>query len=137
MGGYAPAMTVPRPWWERLRRTALERWRGLDVLIQDSAGALGLLAVSLVPGMAGIGADLPEFPDEPLDARGWALVVALCAPLLIRRRWPAACAVLTAIPFGLYQCLGYAHSAATLGFPFALYASARTRLGGDTCSPWR
>ncbi|MER7277915.1 histidine kinase [Dactylosporangium sp. NPDC000244] len=94
-------------WWERL---------------PDSVGAGGLLVVALVPGMSGIGADLPEFPDRPLDALGWFLVVALCAPLAIRRRWPAACAVLTAAPFGLYQCLGYAHSAATLGFPFALYA---------------
>nr|BFE61037.1 hypothetical protein GCM10020063_055630 [Dactylosporangium thailandense] len=94
-------------WWERL---------------PDSVGAGGLLVLALVPGMSGIGADLPEFPDRPLDALGWFLVVALCAPLAIRRRWPAACAVLTAVPFGLYQCLGYAHSAATLGFPFALYA---------------
>ncbi|WP_433607427.1 DUF7134 domain-containing protein [Dactylosporangium sp. CA-139114] len=94
-------------WWERL---------------QDPVGAGGLLVVALVPGMSGIGADLPEFPDRPLDALGWFLVVALCAPLAVRRRWPAACTVLTAVPFGLYQCLGYAHSAATLGFPFALYA---------------
>lgn len=109
-----PAMTVPASWWHR--------WRGLPVLLQDAAGAAGLLAVSLVPGMAGVGADLPEFPDRPLDARGWALVAALCAPLVLRRRWPAACALLTAAGFGLYQCLGYAHSAATLAFPFALYA---------------
>ncbi|WP_433087519.1 DUF7134 domain-containing protein [Dactylosporangium sp. CA-052675] len=102
--GYAPPMTR---WWERL---------------PDPVGAGGLLVMALVPGMSGIGADLPEFPDRPLDALGWFLVVALCAPLAIRRRWPAACTVLTAVPFGLYQCLGYAHSAATLGFPFALYA---------------
>jgi signal transduction histidine kinase len=72
--------------------------------------------------MSGLGADLPEFPNQPLDAGGWALAFALCAPLAVRRRWPVACAVVTGVAFGLFQCRGYDHSAATLGFPFALYA---------------
>ncbi|GIJ43689.1 hypothetical protein Val02_05750 [Virgisporangium aliadipatigenens] len=128
-------MTVPALWWERPRRLLVRRWRSLNPLTRDAVGGGGLLAVSLVPGMSGSGADLPEFADLPMDATGWALLVALCVPLTLRRRWPAVCAVLTAVAFGLYQVLGYPNSAATLGFPFALYALGAHQVRGRRVLP--
>ncbi|MCE0536378.1 histidine kinase [Kineosporia rhizophila] len=98
-----------------------ERWRRLNVTVRDSIGASALLVVSLVPGMDGSGADLPEFPEQPLDAFGALLLLGLCAPLALRRRLPVVCALATGIAFVLYQGLAYPITAASLGFPFALY----------------
>jgi signal transduction histidine kinase len=111
----------------------LDRWHRLGIVVRDSIGSAGLLGLALLPGMAGMGADLPEYPSHrPLDALGWALVVLVSLPLALRRRRPVAAVLITGLAFVLYEAIGYPLSAATLGFPFALYA-----LGAHQERGWR
>lgn len=99
------------------------RWQRLDVTVRDTLGAFGLLGIALLPGMDGMGADVPEYPaHRPMDALGWALVVSCALPLALRRRWPVTVTLATGTAFVLYEVLGYPISASTLGFVFALYA---------------
>jgi signal transduction histidine kinase len=101
----------------------VDRWQRLDVGVRDAIGAAGLLGVALLPGMAESGADLPEYPvHRPLDALGWTLVALVALPLALRRRSPVVAVVVTAAAFIAYEAIGYPLSAATVGFPFALYA---------------
>ncbi|SHM50920.1 sensor histidine kinase [Cryptosporangium aurantiacum] len=109
------------------RRTLLPpplraRWHRLGTLAQDTVFAAVLLLLSVIPGVAGIGVDLAELPKKQLDPLGAALVVALCVPLVLRRRWPAACLALAGIGFALHQSLAYPLTAASLTLIIALYS---------------
>lgn len=51
----------------------------------DTAIALGVLVVSMIPLLQGY-----EDTDDPVPAWAYVLVLGLCLPLVVRRRWPLA-----------------------------------------------
>ncbi|WIX98402.1 histidine kinase [Amycolatopsis mongoliensis] len=105
-----------------LRRGA-DRWRRFDVTVRDAPLALVLVLASLVPALHNDGTRLGDVPTRPMDALGVVVVALECLPLIIRRRFPAACLILVAAGFALDQLRGY-HTVAGTAVPIALISTA-------------
>jgi signal transduction histidine kinase len=104
-------------------RTVLERYRRWDVTLRDLPLALLLLVAPLIPAMHGHGTALGELPTRPMDAPAGLVVALECLPLVVRRRWPAACLALVSLGFAIDQLSGY-HTAAATALPIALVTTA-------------
>ncbi|MEU4742113.1 histidine kinase [Actinosynnema sp. NPDC023658] len=103
-------------------RRLRDLWRRCDVVVRDAPLPLLLAVVSLLPGMEDYGTQLGALPHRPFDAPAVAAVVLLAVPLVVRRRWPAACLLLVSLGFAVDQLHG-AHSFATIALPVALLSA--------------
>lgn len=83
--------------------------------------ALGplLMAASFVPSMQNHGTQVGGVPGRPFDALAVVAIALQCLPLMVCRRWPAACLALVSLGFAADQLLGY-HSLAGTGLALAL-----------------
>ncbi|MFI8093434.1 sensor histidine kinase [Streptomyces sp. NPDC086080] len=116
---------MPRqaPWRSDSFRTARGWWREQDALLRDSAFALLLSLLTLIPTLSNVGAQIGDLPERPLNPSGVGLVLAQTLPLAARRRWPAACLTVVACAFAAHQALGFATTFASLGLYLALYSA--------------
>ncbi|MBK1788006.1 two-component sensor histidine kinase [Prauserella sp. ASG 168] len=113
------------------------RWRDRPIPLQDIALAAGIAALAFVPTVAHIAPEIGDLPPLFLGTSGTAiglvLTLALCLPLAVRTRRPAACVLITSGAFAVSQVLGYPNTFGKVGFLLALYAAgahlARSRLG--------
>ncbi|MBY8849862.1 sensor histidine kinase [Saccharothrix longispora] len=103
-------------------RRLQDLWRRRDVAVRDLPPALLLAAVSLLPGTGDYGTQLGALPHRPFDALTVAVVALECLPLVVRRRWPAACLTLVALGFAVDQLHGF-HTFATIALPVALLSA--------------
>ncbi|MFD0898878.1 sensor histidine kinase [Actinomadura sediminis] len=103
-------------------RGAPDLWRRLDVTVRDAPLALFLAVGSLLPPFQGQGTQVGELPDRPFDALAIVAIALQSLPLVVRRRWTAACLVLTAIGFAVDQLSGY-HTFAGTGLAIALLSA--------------
>jgi len=104
------------------RRTLLERWRRLDVVVRDLPLALLLGCAVVVPGLQDRGTQLGELPNRPFDQLTVLVVVLQCVPLVVRRRSSALCLLVVSIGFVADQLLGY-HTVAGTALPIALLSA--------------
>lgn len=83
--------------------------------------ALGplLMAASFVPSMQNHGTQVGGVPGRAFDALAVVVIALQCLPLMVCRRWPAACLALVSLGFAADQLLGY-HSLAGTGLALAL-----------------
>ncbi|TDU74530.1 sensor histidine kinase [Streptomyces sp. KS 21] len=84
---------------------------------------------------------LRNWPDpngywRDTDARAYGLLAAIYLPLVLRRRFPVAVLISTALCTGCYFTLGYYHAVAVCGLALALYtvASLRERRVSARCA---
>ncbi|MCX4626135.1 sensor histidine kinase [Streptomyces sp. NBC_01443] len=84
---------------------------------------------------------LRNWPDpngywRDTDALAYALLAAVYLPLVLRRRFPVAVLISTALCTGCYFTLGYYHAVAVCGLALALYtvASLRERRVSARCA---
>jgi len=104
-------------------RRVLDVWRRCPVTVRDLPLALALAAASLVPALQRYGTQLGDLPDRPWDALAVAVVALESLPLVIRRRWPAACLALVSFGFAVDQLRGY-HTTAAVALLIALISTA-------------
>ncbi|MGP7959528.1 sensor histidine kinase [Sanguibacter sp. A247] len=101
--------------------------------VRDGLLALVLVGLGLVPTASTIGVVLGDLPERPWDALGVALLVAQCAPLAVRRRWPGACLALVGLAVAADELLAYPPTFASVSLYVALYTAgaflARGRRG--------
>lgn len=103
-------------------RRILDRWRQYDVTVRDLPFALLLAVASLVPVLHGYGTQVGDLPDRPFDALALAVIALECLPLVLRRRWPAACLALVSLGFAIDQLSAY-HTVAGSALPVALLSA--------------
>jgi signal transduction histidine kinase len=96
--------------------------RAAGRLIGDAALAGALVLVGLV-GSSFAGSS-PRHA-EPIDARGYALVVGAAALVAVRRRWPLAVLTTVTVCTAVYLALGYVYGPILLSFMVAVYGAAR------------
>ncbi|MFD9737309.1 histidine kinase [Umezawaea sp. NPDC059074] len=106
----------------------LSRWadhvRALPRARRDVLVALLVAAVSFTPGLADKGTVLGWLtPLRAFDLLAALLVLAHCAPLVVRGRAPALCLLLVSSAFFAYQYLGYRPTAASIALYLALYGA--------------
>jgi signal transduction histidine kinase len=101
----------------------LRRWRELPVLARDTVVTAVLAPVFWHPGLAAVGMVLGDLDRRPMDRLGHGLLVALWAPLAIRRRRPGLCLAVIVGAYGVHELLGYPPSAATLALPVACFSA--------------
>jgi signal transduction histidine kinase len=103
-------------------RRVLDRWRQLDVTVRDLPLAMLPAVASFVPAYHGLGTQVGALPTRPFDALAVVAIVLQCFPLVVRRRWPAACLVLVFLGFALDQLRGY-HTLAGTALAIALLSA--------------
>ncbi|SDJ07341.1 Histidine kinase [Lentzea albidocapillata subsp. violacea] len=101
---------------------SLQRWRVLDIRVQDAPLALLLALGSLVPALHDKGTQLGGLPNRPFDALAIAVIAFECLPLVVRRKWPLVCLVLVSVAFAVDQLRGY-HTVAGTALPIALISA--------------
>ncbi|MFJ8043279.1 sensor histidine kinase [Kitasatospora sp. NPDC096147] len=117
-------MTARRRPWKPVSWPAVRQWwRERDALAKDGFLALTLTLPAFAPNLSQIGAQIGDLPLRPGDALASVLITAQAAPLVARRRWPAATLVVVASAFAAHQLLGYATTFASLGLYLALYSA--------------
>lgn len=101
-----------------LADTASTRWS------TDIALTLGVVVLAFVPTVSHIGPEIGDLPARHQNAvAGLVLTLALCVPLAVRTRWPAACVVVIGGAFAVGQALGYPDTFSKVGLLLALYAA--------------
>ncbi|APU13129.1 MULTISPECIES: sensor histidine kinase [Actinoalloteichus] len=116
---------------------AMVRRRDHPIPRQDIALAVGVAVLAFVPTVSHIGPEIGDLPRLQVGTSGGAIglvvTLALCLPLAVRSRWPAACVLITSGAFAVSQVLGYPDTFGKVGFLLALYAAGahlvRFRLG--------
>lgn len=104
-------------------RPPFDRWRERDALLKDGVLALALALAAFVPTLSGIGAQIGDLPEHPANLPGTGLALAQALPLVVRRRWPAACLAVIAGAFAVHQALGFGTTFASVGLYVALYSA--------------
>ncbi|NKZ04973.1 sensor histidine kinase [Actinomadura latina] len=99
-----------------------DMWRRCGVMVRDLPLALLLAAGSLVPAFHGLGTQVGGLPDRPYDGLAVLAVALQSLPLIVRRRWPAACLALVSAGFALDQLRGY-HMFAGTGLAIAVLSA--------------
>lgn len=102
----------------RLRQLR-HQWRRFDVTAWYLALGPLLMAASFVPSMQNHGTQVGGMPGRPFDALAVVAIALQCLPLMVCRRWPAACLALVSLGFAADQLRGY-HSLAGTGLALAL-----------------
>ncbi|MCG7527231.1 histidine kinase [Streptomyces sp. OfavH-34-F] len=115
-----------------LLRASLGRWRERDALLKDGLLALALTLLALVPPLSQVGAQIGDLPERAPSALSGGLILAQTAPLMIRRRWPAACLAVIAAAFAAHQVLGYTTTFASVGLYLALYSAGAHQVRART-----
>ncbi|MGW6131429.1 sensor histidine kinase [Cellulomonas sp. NPDC055163] len=105
------------------RERVAATWRELDVTVRDLPLALLVGVAPLVPALQHQGTQLGDVPHRPADALTVVVVALQSAPLVVRRRLPAACLALVSLGFAVDQLRGY-HSVAGIALPIALVSTA-------------
>ncbi|GAB3447052.1 sensor histidine kinase [Actinophytocola sediminis] len=103
-------------------RRFTEQWQRFDVTTRDVPCALLLAVISLVPNMDSHGTQVGGLPHRPLDALAVAVILTECLPLIMRRRWPAACLATVSAGFTVDQLLGY-HTVSGTAMAIALLSA--------------
>ncbi|WP_067478963.1 sensor histidine kinase [Actinomadura hibisca] len=98
------------------------RWRRWDVTVRDVPLALLFAVVSFLPVFRGHETQVGELPARPFDAMAIAALALHCLPLVVRRRWPAACLALVTLGFAVAELRGY-HMVAGTALPVALLSA--------------
>ncbi|MEU8662318.1 sensor histidine kinase [Actinoplanes philippinensis] len=99
------------------------RWRSLDPMLRDAAGAALLIVAAFVPGVAELGLEVGELHLRADDRISLALLLAQAAALVLRRRRPVLCLALVAAAFAAHQLAGYPPTVAGLALLVALYSA--------------
>ncbi|EGX55510.1 histidine kinase, dimerization and phosphoacceptor region [Streptomyces zinciresistens K42] len=123
--------------WVSSRREYSARWDRLDAVKRDALGVVLLAPVAFLPVTAPVGAQFGDLPQRPYDIAGVLLTASLWLPLVVRRRWPAACLTLVAAAFAARELAGYPPTFASVGL-YAALAGAGAH-GGRTAGkavPW-
>ncbi|WP_394619832.1 sensor histidine kinase [Lentzea sp. JNUCC 0626] len=101
---------------------SLERWRALDVRVQDAPIALALVVGSLIPALHSKGTQLGELPTRPFDWLAILVIAVEALPLVFRRKWPLVVLALVSAAFVVDQLRGY-HTVAGTALPIALISA--------------
>ncbi|MEV2253508.1 histidine kinase [Streptomyces sp. NPDC050147] len=78
-----------------------------------------MMAASFVPSMQNHGTQLGGVPGRSFDVLAVVAIALQCLPLMVCRKWPAACLALVSLGFAADQLRGY-HSLAGTGLALAL-----------------
>ena len=108
---------APRP------ESSPARWLARRPGVRDCLLAAALAGLGFVPTLSAIGVELGDLPEHPTNTLSVVLLLGQCAPLAVRRRWPAACLALVGTAFALDQALAFPPTFASVGLYFALYAT--------------
>jgi signal transduction histidine kinase len=104
-----------------LRRLS-ERWRRLDVTVQDLPLGLLFLLLSLLPAFQAHGTRFGLVEDRAVDAGGLVVLALESLPLALRRRRPELCLALVTTGFVADQLYGY-HAVAGAALLVALLSA--------------
>lgn len=99
------------------------RWLARRPGARDGLLAAVLAGLGFVPTLSAIGVEVGDLPERSTNALSVVLLIGQCAPLGVRRRWPAACLALVGTAFALDQVLAFPTTFASVGLYFALYAT--------------
>lgn len=99
--------------WHR----AIRRLRRVEPQVADAL----LAALLAVLGMADLARDVPGDAVRPADAVGFVLVIALCAPLAVRRRAPRLTVALVLVVAVVIAVAGYRQSVVGLPLVVSLF----------------
>jgi signal transduction histidine kinase len=115
-------------------RAFVRQWLDYPVPVKDTALAVGVAVLANVSTVSHIGPEIGDLPARQAGTVvGLVLTLALCLPLAVRSRWPAACLVVVGSAFAVDQVLGYPDTFGKVGLLLALYAAgahlARFRRG--------
>ncbi|GIE77952.1 two-component sensor histidine kinase [Actinoplanes philippinensis] len=99
------------------------RWRTLDPMLRDAAGAALLIVAAFVPGVAELGLEIGELHLRADDRISLALLLTQAAALVLRRRRPVLCLAIVAAAFAAHQLAGYPPTVAGLALLVALYSA--------------
>ncbi|ADD43025.1 sensor histidine kinase [Stackebrandtia nassauensis] len=103
-------------------RRARDTWRGWDVTIRDLPLALLLFGGSFLPALRDHVTQVGDLPPRPFDAYAAVLLVVLCAPVAVRRRWPAVSLALVSLGFLIGELFSY-HFVAGAALPIAILSA--------------
>lgn len=95
-----------------LRRVP-ESWRRFDGALVYLPIGLLLFVGSLLPAFHSHGTRFGGMPDRPFDTLAVLAVALQCVPLVVCRRWPAACLAVVSVGFAVDQLRGYHSFAGT------------------------
>lgn len=99
-----------------------EFWHRLDVTIRDLPLGLMLIVASFLPALEGQETQVGDLPARPFDALAAGVLLLMCLPLAIRRKWPAASLALVSLGFLLSE-LGSYHMVAGSAIGVTLLSS--------------
>ncbi|MBT0993792.1 two-component sensor histidine kinase [Cellulomonas sp. DKR-3] len=98
-------------------------WASYDVTVRDLPLALAILTATFVPSLQDQGTQLGDLPGRPHDALTGVAIALQALPLVVRRRFPAACLALVSAGFALDQLAGF-HTVAGVALPIAIFSTA-------------
>jgi signal transduction histidine kinase len=108
-------------------RSVLLRWRHYPALVKDTALALVVTVLAVVPTLSHIGPEIGDLPARQAGAigavAGVVLTLAMSLPLALRSHQPAVCLVVVGGAFAVGQTLGYPDTFGKVGLLLALYAA--------------
>jgi signal transduction histidine kinase len=99
-----------------------DRWQQWDVTVRDLPLALLLAVLSFLPALHGHETEVGDLPARHFDALAIVILALYCLPLVVRRRWPAACVALVALAFTAAELRSY-HMVAGTALPIALLSA--------------
>ncbi|MCC3761466.1 histidine kinase [Glycomyces sp. TRM65418] len=99
-----------------------ERWRRLDVTVRDLPLGLLFAVLSLMPFLEGHETQVGDLPSNPFGPMTVVVLVLLCLPLAVRRRWPGVCLALVSLGFAV-SMLGSHHLVAGTTLAIALISA--------------
>lgn len=92
-------------------------------LAADIALAVASIAIGLIGTPRGDAWD--TVPDRPIDAAGYAIIVAAGLSLVVRRRWPPVTLLAATVLVSGYLAVGYPYGAIFFSLFVAIYSVAR------------
>ncbi|WP_305782577.1 sensor histidine kinase [Symbioplanes lichenis] len=102
-------------------------FRRLPVTVRDAPPALVILVAAVVPALHRYATQVGDLPDRPYDVLTVAVLAFECAPLVVRRKWPALGLALVVVGFAVDQLRAY-HTVGGWALPLAL-VSASVHIG--------
>jgi len=90
---------------------------------KDFVLAAIVAVLAFAPTVSNIGPEIGDLPGQDDGMLGVVLTLAMCVPLAVRSRWPAACVATICAAFAVGQALGYPDTFGKVGLLLALYAA--------------